>query len=71
MTNNMANKQEFNIIGVSRDDIHSLGIETSGLTDKDMADIAETMRGYYTEGQFWGDLEQIVVDDYNLKKHTK
>jgi len=64
------NKDEiFQITGVSRSDLESIGFNTDTLTDKDMEAIASKLCDFYLEyGSFWQDLENIAIDIYELKK---
>lgn len=59
----------FNITSVSRVDISSIGFDVSKLTDKDMKNIAQELAERYMH-TFWGDLESIMVDIYELKQHN-
>jgi len=65
--NKRAEKQ-FNITGVCRSDLHSIGFETDTLTDNDMKDIASKMAEAYMN-VFWQDLESIMIEVYKLKQH--
>lgn len=66
-TNKKAEKQ-FNITGVCRSDLHSIGFETDTLKDTDMKEIASRMAKAYME-HFWEDLESIMIEVYKLKQH--
>lgn len=62
------NKKAFPITSICREDLHSIGIDTSTLTDEDMERIAERMADYYIENSFWNDAESIAIDVYKLKQ---
>ena len=65
------NEKQFNITGVCRSDLQSIGFETDTLKDKDMEEIAQRLAEGYMEGgaNFWENLESIAIELYHLKQH--
>jgi hypothetical protein len=63
-------QKQFNITSVSREDLASIGIDGSALTDEQMKEIAERMAESYTLCCFWNDLESIAMDIYKLKQEN-
>ena len=64
-------KKDFPIISVCRSDAESIGFYVSTLTDKDFEEIAERLAESYMEGNgnFWQDLENILIEVYKLPQH--
>jgi hypothetical protein len=52
----------FPITSVDRDDLESLGFNTSTVTDEDMAEIRDHMADAYCDDPFWVELEAIADD---------
>ena len=63
-----SNEKQFNITGVSRSDLKSIGFDTSKLKDRDMKEIAQRMAEAYME-HYWQDLESIAIEVYKLEQH--
>lgn len=59
----------FNITGVSREDLESIGFEAEQITDEQMEIVASKMADYYLEYRgFWEDLESVAIDILGLSK---
>jgi len=63
-----SNEKQFNITGVCRSDLQSIGFDTSKLKDRDMKEIAQRMAEAYME-HYWQDLESIAIEVYKLEQH--
>lgn len=64
-------KKQFEITSVNREDLQSIGFDTSTLTDENMEDIAHRLAESYMNGNasFLQDLESIAIEVYKLKQH--
>jgi len=62
--------KKYAITYVTKEDCESLGFDISMLTDKDMQDIADNLGQSYLNGngEFWSDLESILIEVYKLEQ---
>ena len=60
----------YEVTSLAREDLESIGFDTSTLSDEDMYNIAKRLGDSYFDGNasFWGDLESIAIDIYGLKQ---
>ena len=67
---NASNQKHFPITGVHRNDLESIGFDTSHVDDDTMRELARKMGKAYTEIVFWIDLP-IIADGLEIPKHLK
>ena len=63
-------KQLFNITSVHRNDLESIGFDTSKIDDSIMERLASKMSDAYLESSFWIDLE-IIAEYLGIHKRVK
>ena len=61
-------KESFSISRLSREDLESIGFDTSDVDDKTMQDLAEDLGEDYCNQLFWTSLEIIAEESYHIPK---
>lgn len=61
-------RTSFPITSVCREDLDSIGYDTTNIDDATMQELAEKMADAYVENVFWIDLE-IIANDLGIKKN--
>jgi hypothetical protein len=60
--------KSFEITSICREDMQSIGFDTTTLSDDDMKIIASKMADHFLECCYWQNLESILIDLYDLKQ---